>query len=348
MVKRKKLLLPKNFEDLLDRDDLSVQKAVFDLCSLDARGGYNKQTALAFAACSDELARWLVAEGADISATDRRGDTPLHSRSRNWRGGVGVLLELGADVHRVNDAGGSPLHAAAESIKPAHARELVDHGAPVDACDAKGLTPLAQALRHCRNSDLVEMASLAGLLLGAGAIRTSAMADRVGEIGRHFEFHRLGFNETMVDAVSAALDTLYELFDVPPVPRRVIHDGRSPIAVRATRWQDQHEELWQMLVPSSGAANTVQGEVIRIAGRVIDEWERNGGTNWDADFRAMAEALLAHLGSGQSLSSSQRSDAAEIVAHIRSADPRPLAELAVAWVLLNLMPVKLDPPPYRR
>ena len=348
MAGRKKLLLPKNFEALLEQGDLSAQKAVFDLCSLDARGGYNKQTALAFATCPDDLARWLVAEGADIAAPDSRGDTPLHSRSANWRGGAAVLLELGADVHRVNDAGGSPLHAAAGSIKPANARLLLDHGADVDACDAKGLTPLEHALRLCSNSRLVEMASLAAILLGAGAIRTPSMAKLVGELGRNFEFHRLGFDPGTVDAASAALNALYALFDVAPVPRRTIHDGRSPIAVRATRWQDRNEELWAMLVPSSGAADTVQGEVIRIAGRLVGEWERNGGINWDADFKAMAEALIAHLGSGRSLSPSQRSAAAEIVAHIRSADTRPLAELAVAWVLLNPIPTKLDPPPYRR
>lgn len=348
MAKRKKLLLPKDFEALLDQGDLSAQKAVFDHCALDARGGHDKRTALAFATCPDALARWLVAEGADISAPDIRGDTPLHSRSAHWRGGAGVLLELGADVHRVNGAGGSPLHAAAGSIKPANACLLLDHGARVDARDAKGLTPLEHALERCSNSRLVEMASLADVLLGAGALRTPAMASRIGDIGRTFEFHRLGFDPGTVDAASAALDRLYALFDVPPVPRRAIHDGRSPIAVRATRWQDQNEELWQMLVPSSGAADTVQGEVIRIAGRVIGEWERNGGVNWDTDFRMMAKALLAHLGSGRSLSPSQRSEAAEIIAHVRSADTRPLAELAVAWVLLNSLPVKLDPPPYRR
>ena len=45
------------------------------------RGGslfHGKQTAFAYDECPDELARWLVAEGADLSATDSWGNTPLH------------------------------------------------------------------------------------------------------------------------------------------------------------------------------------------------------------------------------------------------------------------------------
>lgn len=97
MAKALKKLLPKDFEDLLGKGDIAALKSVFESCELNARGGYAKQTALAFAACPDELARWLVAQGADLSAADSRGNTPLHTRSRSWRGRIEVLLELGAN-----------------------------------------------------------------------------------------------------------------------------------------------------------------------------------------------------------------------------------------------------------
>jgi len=70
MAKTKKKTLPKDFEPMLERGSLAELKAVFDVCELDARGGYSKQTALAFDKCPDDLARWLVAQGADLSATD--------------------------------------------------------------------------------------------------------------------------------------------------------------------------------------------------------------------------------------------------------------------------------------
>ena len=52
-----------------------------------------------------------------------------------------------------------------------------------------------------------------------------------------------------------------------------IHDGVSPIQI-----PDEDDEnrafqmLWDFLVPSCGKAQTAQGEVIRIAGRVQHEF----------------------------------------------------------------------------
>jgi hypothetical protein len=74
----KKQTLPKEFKDLLKTTDLARLQAVFETCDVNARGGYAKQTALAFDDCPDELARWLVARGADLSAVDTWGNTPLH------------------------------------------------------------------------------------------------------------------------------------------------------------------------------------------------------------------------------------------------------------------------------
>src|SRR5688572_10451403 len=68
VAKAKKKLLPKDFDALLEAGDLDTLKAVFDSCDVNARGGYTKQTALAFRGCPDELTRWLVEQGADLSA----------------------------------------------------------------------------------------------------------------------------------------------------------------------------------------------------------------------------------------------------------------------------------------
>lgn len=65
-----------------------------------------------------------------------------------------------------------------------------------------------------------------------------------------------------------------------------MHDGTSPIVATAATPEDRFDELWNLLVPSGGPSATVQGEVIRIAGKIHDEWHRNGGCNWDRDFAA--------------------------------------------------------------
>ncbi|MDK8193797.1 hypothetical protein QP794_27315 [Paenibacillus sp. UMB7766-LJ446] len=64
-----------------------------------------------------------------------------------------------------------------------------------------------------------------------------------------------------------------------------MNDGTAPIQITATTWSKQHQELWEYLIPPQGHAQTVQGEVIRITGRVSHEVLNNGGGNWDAEYR---------------------------------------------------------------
>ncbi len=52
-------------------------------------------------------------------------------------------------------------------------------------------------------------------------------------------------------------------------------------------WKKEQAKLWQALVPPSGQADTLQGELIRIAGKLTDQAFRNGNMNWDADHERM-------------------------------------------------------------
>jgi hypothetical protein len=194
------------------------------------------------------------------------------------------------------------------------------------------------------------MVMLARVLLDAGAEKTHPMKGFVEEIGKRFEFHRSAINPEFVDALSSALKELYDIFEVPPVPRRQIHDGKSPVAVKAKTWQTQHQELWTLLVPSQGPAATVQGEVIRISGRIADELERNGGVNWDADYKKMSDAFLEHVQGGKPLSPPDLAEAVAIVAAVkrRTGDTARMAQLAVKWVMQNPDPINLNPPSYQR
>lgn len=371
MSKGKRKTLPKHFEDLLKAGDSDAIKAVFDSCDVNAYGGAFKRTALAFNALPDALVRWLTERGADIAAPDSYGETPLHARAGHWQGRIEVLLELGADVHGVDSRGDTPLHKAA-AVRNAHnVRVLLEHGADVEAVNKAGWTPLEHALQRCRNADIQGMADVADVLLQAQprapdtrsfAARlfgkapatdpriSPAMRDCVQRIGTDFEFHRSAFDPASVDATSAALDRLYGLFGVAPVPRRRVHDGKAPIVARADSWRQRHQELWTLLVPSSGAAMTVQGEVIRISGRIAGELDGNGGANWDAQFARMADALLLHLGAGNALPAPELGEAAAIVGDVkrRHGDTQRLCELAVAWVALNPLPIALPAPSYER
>ncbi len=371
MPKAKKKLLPKDFDALLKAGDLAAQQAVFETCELDARGGYGKQTALGFHSCSEDLARWLVGQGADIEAKDIYGRTPLHNRASSLFGNVETLLALGADVHVLDNDGATPLHHAAQFANLDAVRRLLERGARADVLDTAGLTPLVAGLQRCSNAQIAAMAGVAELLLAAEPPRkqglgelfrrfTGKSGDRanvtprmqafVQRIGENFELHRQGFNPDFLEETSAGLDRLYALFEVPPVPRRLMHDERAPIVARSARWQDQHQELWELLVPSRGAASTVQGEVIRITGKVTNEIDGNGAANWDADYRKMLRAFLAHIGSGEPLPTADRERAARLAAEIKTTEGAgaDLCELAVRWVALNPTPAPLPAPDYTR
>lgn len=76
------------------------------------------------------------------------------------------------------------------------------------------------------------------------------------------------------------------------------HDGVSSInfAIEkgTAKIMEQFWQLWDYLVPESGRAQTAQGEMIRIAGRVWREFMVNGGANYDKDFEKMLKTFVKY------------------------------------------------------
>ncbi len=215
-------------------------------------------------------------------------------------------------------------------------------------------TPLEEALVSCRGIDIGRCAEVAEILVNAGARVTPAAKDYVRQIGEDTEFHREAFNKDYIEEIDAGLAKLYKLFDVEPIKQRKIHDGVSPIVVESGAWKEQFAELWELLIPSHGAAKTLQGEVVRIAGRVRDEMNRNGGCNWNRDYRMMLEDFVKHVATRVSLPEAELEEAKNLASSI---GPRGdfnetsldrLCELATKWVLLNPEPIKLETPRYKR
>src|SRR5262245_5778381 len=52
-------------------------------------------------------------------------------------------------------------------------------------------------------------------------------------------------------------------------------------------WRKEHTRLWGSLVPAKGQAEPVQGELIRIAGKLTDQAYRNGNMNWTDEHEKM-------------------------------------------------------------
>ena len=137
---------------------------------------------------------------------------------------------------------------------------------------------------------------------------------------------------------------------MPPVPRRIQHDGKSPIVLTGKTWEKRYEQAWELLVPSSGRASTMQGEVVRIAGKVNDELLRNAMGNWDREYRKMLNAISGYLRQGNSLSESELAEVADIQKYILEDDgtgSHRLCELATLWVVQNPQPMALEKVNYK-
>ena len=352
---KKRVTLPKEFKDLMDEGNIEALKAVYDRCELTAHDGrFSLCTPLHMGGVPDELVIWLVEQGLDINIPDYYGATPLYRQAILGRDTVKLLCELGADIEKPNTYGDTPLHMAAEFFHPKTVKFLIDKGANVNAKNDMGRTPLASVLMVCGGIYIAQTAEIASMLLDAGAKKTSAMKEKVENIGKDFEFHREGINPDYLEAADQGLEKLYALFDVKPVAKRITHDGVSPILVKEGSWEEQYEELWSFLIPSSGAAKTVQGEVIRIPGRVRDELDRNGGVNWDRNYRKMLQAMPHYLSLGTPLSDNDLEETKQLISQIYGKDFNDslrldrLCQLSLAWIEQNPEPLPLEEPSYKR
>ncbi|MDO4250422.1 MAG: ankyrin repeat domain-containing protein [Moraxella sp.] len=111
---KKRVTLPSDFSEIIERNNIEELKSVFEKCDINAyERGYCKTPALALYGISAEFIRWLVENGADTEAKDSYGRTALYRHSEVYQlEKVKLLLELGADIHTTDTLGNTVLHSA--------------------------------------------------------------------------------------------------------------------------------------------------------------------------------------------------------------------------------------------
>ena len=89
----------------------------------------------------------LLNHGADIHATDWKGNTPLHYGvyGEDRLEIMNLLVEKGANVNASNNKGETILHFAAQAGNTPAIHVLLNHGAEINATDSKGATSLHHA-----------------------------------------------------------------------------------------------------------------------------------------------------------------------------------------------------------
>src|SRR5262249_28968931 len=75
----------------------------------------------------------------------------------------------------------------------------------------------------------------------------------------------------------------------------------------------RHEQLWEALVPPSGQAKTLQGEIIRIVGKLTREAYRNGNINWGPDCTKMWKFVAKTIDDPETFTPAERAEVHEWV-----------------------------------
>lgn len=350
MAKKRKTL-PDNLQEVIDSNDIEQFKAVFDKCEISATNrGKTTENVFSYRNLTDKHICFLAENGIDLNADSGWGNTPAYFLADNLDL-LKCLIKHGADIeYAVDELHGNALYNCAWTHRAQAVENLLSCGAdPEPRGGWKKNTALDESLRCSRGIDIVNMVRIAKALLAAGAKTSDKTYGYVTKIGENFEFLRSDFNPESVDEYSSALDELYSIFQVKPVPRRAVYDGKTPITVTGKTWQEQYDSLWKLLVPGSGHANTVQGEVIRIIGRITNELLDNGGINWDGEYKKMAASLPDYF---RTFDGEITEKACSLAAKISLKSDEnllyPLTRIAVEWVLKNNAPVALDAVDYKR
>jgi hypothetical protein len=115
-------------------------------------------------------------------------------------------------------------------------------------------------------------------------------------------------------------------------------------------WKKEHARLWKELVPPEGQADTLQGELIRIAGKLTDQAFRNGNMNWDADHERMWRFIGKKITDDSTFSAQDRELVHEKIEEIirdekcpnLSGDASPyyaVSEKVVDWCIAHPTPI---------
>ncbi|GAA1805592.1 MULTISPECIES: ankyrin repeat domain-containing protein [Brevibacterium] len=334
----KLLTLPKNFRKYGKAYSLFELRDIFQERSLDARGGKDEEVALAFSTVDGEGVRWLIDLGADVEAESRFGKSPLAARAGAGDvEAVRVLLELGADPIRAGSKY-TPLCAAAPNHRLEVVRLLLDAGADQSDTNVYGWTALDLAAIRSEPDKVERGLPVVKLLVErGGTLSKDAVPYLRDAMATLYRYQTAG--NARIQQVIAMTEMLEMLGIELPVRPRVL-GADELITVTTEGWKKQYSELWGLLVPGRGPAASIQGEVIRIAGRIGHELLDNGGGNWDRDFEMMAAAFGRYVRTGAPLDGAGLRRVDNAVTEITGGQFAPdavdtLTEQAVAWVLAN-------------
>lgn len=291
--------LPEDIEQIIASGDVEAVARAVKNCQVGAylRADAYKPQLMHFPA-SQEITEFFLQRGEDINSLDRYQCTPIHWRVRaGHTEQVPLLISRGGDINARDYADRTALFGAVAHLASADVEQLIKLGADVHAQANSGLygnyTLTEYALAGRRLFDARKLLEVIRVLLAHGARPGGKEQDSLrGMDDQRCRLVTHGHNAdpAVFEANVEALAQLCEIFEVEQaVPRQALQLGQRIEIDCSLKVEDQFRQLWDLLVPSSGRARSLQGEVVRIAGCISHELYDNGGINWDRSFSVMAK-----------------------------------------------------------
>ncbi len=244
--------------------------------------------------CNDEKAISLLNE-IGIGATNEIGETPLIIAAYLER--IEILKLIIEQTETVDFKVQGSIRETAlleacgqrrlESIKL-----LLEAGADIEQEDRFGLTPLSAIFTNTFSDPI----PCAAYLVSKGA----KITERVLQMG-------ISWNEEQFTGFLKTID--YDMSNVPlPIEEKPIPKVEESIdtsidieylhrIVNAGNYFETAKIIWKKLVPRSGQADTVQGELLRAIEKLRDEAQRNGNGNFNKNCHGLLiKYLRQHLG----------------------------------------------------
>lgn len=196
------------------------------------------------------------------------------------------VLEKGANPNMKSRSGYNCLHIAAEQLDLHPALDLfLDFGGDVNMLDSNGSTIPNAVIRDFpwqtegnerqRSLDILEKIMMAGADLDA--------KNKFGGVPRQWLEHA---PEDVVQLVKRCerLNPVY-------TPGETL----QPVFPDNLQYPEIAKEIWKNLVPPSGQADTVQGELLRAIEKLRDEAQRNGNINYCKSHKLSAQFVMDTL-----------------------------------------------------
>ncbi len=211
----------------------------------------------------------MRAAGSDVA----HPSVITHAIGMGHRRVVDMLLAHGARLDADKGTHG-PLHMAVDRAHADIALALIERGAPLDAKDPHGNTPLFTAcMRRAMERPIEAM-----ITRGANPHEVMRHGNSAWKLAETIPAYR-----ALLAKTSHVPDPNARGWE-PPTSSRVLTDA----SLRPT-FKEAYRALFDELVPPRDAAPTVQGELARVSNKLWDEAMRNGNGNFDERHRAMAK-----------------------------------------------------------